>query len=353
MNRYERHLSAAATIAGFVVDQIFFGPIDSLRTQLLFIGYIAACVLSIAFLHIIERRADEGKGRPRWRPLLPFITQFVLGGFWSGFVFFYGRTAAFGVSWPFLILLVVILVGNEVLKKYHDRLVFTNVLFFFAVYTYAIFAVPIAIGNIGTGTFLLSGAIALGGFALFQALLYLLGRARYKASMRGILVGTALVYGVLTYFYFAGILPPLPLSLKEAGIYHSVVHTPPTYTAIAEQEPLLVRLGLEAPTMHVVAGESLYAFSGVFTPITLSTAITHQWEWYDPVAKQWVTKTRVTYPISGGRLAGYLGYSARAAMTPGKWRVDIETLDGRVIGRINFTVVEVQLPPTEFTKVLD
>ncbi len=353
MSKYERHLSAAATIAGIVIDQIFFGSVALLRTQLVFIAYIVICVISIAWLQIIERRADTGKPRPRWRPIVPFATQFALGGFWSGFVFFYGRSAALGVSWPFILLLVVILVANEVLKKYHDRLVFTNILFFFALLTYAIFAVPLYWGTLGTLTFLASGVIALLAFALFQLLLYFLWRVRYKSAMKLIIAGTLGVYALITIFYFTGILPPLPLSLKAAGIYHSVVHTPPEYIGTAEDEPWLVRLGLEAPTMHVVPGESLYAYSAVFTPISLDTTITHRWEYYDSSKGTWTTVARIAYPIEGGRLAGYDGYSTVENLTPGKWRVDIETIDGRVIGRINFTVVAAQLPPPEYTEVLN
>jgi hypothetical protein len=353
MAKYERSLSAAAMVIGIIIDQIFFGSVALLRTQLVFIAYIVICVVSIAMLHVIERRADNGKPRPRWRPIVPFATQFALGGFWSGFVFFYWRAAAFGVSWPFLLLLIVILLANEILKKYHDRLVFTNVLFFFALYSYAIFALPLATKTLSTATFLASGALALLGFALFQGFLYLLGRARYRKAFRPILFGTIGVYALITIFYFTGTLPPLPLSLKSAGIFHSVVHTPPGYTAIAEQEPWPVRLGLEAPTMHVVAGQSLYAYSAVFAPIALTTTITHEWQWYDPTAKQWVTEARVAYPISGGRLAGYDGYSTVESLAAGKWRVNIETINNLVIGRINFIVVAASTTPAEYTEVLN
>jgi hypothetical protein len=353
INKNERRLSAGAMVAGFVVDQVFFGPVDQVTTQVVFLSYIAISVASISLLHMIERRADSGIARPRWRSVLPVATQFALGGFWSGFIVFYGRSAAVSASWPFLLLLGAILIANEILKKYHDRLIFTNVLFFFALLSYSIFALPVALGTISTLTFLESGAAAIAGFWLFQLLLLFIGRARYRAAMQPIIIGAAGVYLIINFFYFTGILPPLPLSLKDAGIYHSIAHTPPGYTATAEQEPWLVRLGIEAPTMHVLPSESLYAYSAVFAPIQLTTIITHRWEWYDPSKKQWLTEARIAYPITGGRSGGYLGYSAKAALAAGQWRVDIETIDGRLIGRIPFTVVAAQLPPPEYTQVLN
>jgi len=353
MNKYERHLSAAAMVAGFIVDQIFFGRVDLARTQALFIAYIVICVVSIALLHRIETRTSQGYERPRWRPVVPFVTQFTLGGFWSGFVFFYGRAAVLGVSWPYLALLVAILLGNEIFKKYHERLIFTNVLFFFALFSYAIFAVPVYTGSIGVWNFLFSGIVAAVLFVLFQFLLYALGKSRYKSAMRPITTGAVIVYLLINFFYFTGILPPLPLSLKTGGIYESVVHTGTTYTALREHESFLVDLGLKDPTLHIPLGSSLYAYGAVFAPIALTTTITHRWQWYDPKAGEWVTEAAVAYPIEGGRDGGYLGYSAKSIAMAGKWRVDIETIDGRLIGRLGFSVVAASSTPAESTSILN
>ena len=107
MSKNERSLSATAMVAGFVVDQTFFRRIDLWQTQMVFASYVATCFISIPLLHWIEARAERGIPAPRWRPLIPLVTQFSLGGFWSGFLFFYGRSAVLGASWPFLLLLVL------------------------------------------------------------------------------------------------------------------------------------------------------------------------------------------------------------------------------------------------------
>lgn len=354
MQRYERHIAVVSMLGGFAFDQVFFQRIDLWNTQLLFAAYVLVCASSISLLHYIEERAGRGHPRPRWRAIVPIATQFSLGGFWSAFVFFYGHSAAVSASWPFLLVLLAVLVANEYFAKYHDRLVFTSILFFFALYSYAIFEVPILLGRIGGWVFLLSSAAAVGAFALFTVFLRIIGHNRFRQDVWRIRVGAFLVLVLINFFYFTNILPPLPLSAKAAGIYHTVWRVPGDYLATAETgRSLLVRYLGFAPTMHVVPGESLYAYSEIFAPTTLRATIVHRWQWYDPAAKKWVTKAAISYPIVGGRDGGYRGYSATLMSQPGRWRVNVETADGRLIARIPFTVEQVQLPPIEETVNLD
>ena len=345
MQKYERHLSAVAMVAGFIVDNFFFGRVDLWQTQAVFAAYTLACFISIPLLHAIEERATRGIERPRWRALLPITTQFALGGFWSGFFVFYGRAAVLTASWPFLLFIVVVLVGNEFYRRYHERLVFTSVLFFLALYSYAIFAVPVYTHTIGMLTFIESGAIAIVLFVLFTVTLRLLGSVRFNGEVWRIRAGAIAVLFIINVFYFTNILPPLPLSAEAAGIYHGVWRVPGEYLAKAEPEPWRVTYLGATPTVHIVAGTSLYAYSAIFAPTALNTTIVHRWQWYDSATKAWVTKAAIAYPIIGGRDGGYRGYSAILLTLPGSWRVNIETADGRLIERLPFFVEQVSLPP--------
>lgn len=342
IKKYEKHLSALAMVAGFIVDNLVFTRIDLWQTQLLFASYAAACFIAIPLLCYLDARA-MGAAAPfaRWRLILPFVTQFALGGFWSAFVIFYGRAADLGGSWPFLLFVFLIFLGSEYFHKYHARLVFTSVLFFFALYSYAIFEVPIFTGTIGTWTFLLSGGVAVGIFALFTMLIRKVARERFLADVWRIRAGAFAVLVILNVFYFTNILPPLPLSATESGVYHSVVRVPGAYIATSEAEPWWVNFLGFPPTLHVVSGEFLYAYSSVFAPTSVRTTIVHRWQWYDPQKKQWVLRAAISYTIVGGRDGGYRGYSALHMNTSGKWRVDVDTEDGRLIARLPFTVEQV------------
>jgi len=347
VQKYERHLSALAMVAGFVADNLLFERVDLWQTQSVFAGYTVICFISISLLHWIEARTARGRPRPRWRLLLPIATQFALGGFWSGFVIFYGRSADLGASWPFLIFLFLILLGSEYFSRYHERLVFTIVLFFFALYSYAIFALPIYTGTLGVWTFIGSSIVAVCIFTLFTFLLKILSRERFLADIQHIRLGALGVLIVLNVFYFTNILPPLPLSASAAGVYHSVARVSGEYLAKSESKPWKVRYLGFAPTLHITRGEPIYAYSSVFAPTALTTNIVHRWQWYDPLKKKWITKAIIAYSIFGGRDNGYRGYSTVGMNEIGKWRVDVETIDGRRITRLPFTVAIVATPLPE------
>lgn len=333
-------------VVGFVGDALFFQRIDLWQVQTAFLAYLTVAALSILILHVIETRAQRGLVRPRWRSILPIATQYALGGFWSATLIFYGRSSAFSVSWPFLFVLIALFIGNEYFKRYHARLVFTSILFFFAVYAYAIFALPIATHSMGNMIFIASGIIALAIFGLFTILLRFFGRERFYTDIWRIRIGAIAVLFVMNVSYFTNILPPLPLTSIATGIYHHVSREPGKYLAAMEVQPWYRRYLELTPTMHVIKGDSLYAYAAVFAPTALETIIVHRWQLYDKEEKRWVTRASIRYKIEGGRDLGYRGYSTALMNTEGRWRVSVETEDQKVLARMPFTVkfVDTQVP---------
>ena len=376
IRRYERHLSAVAMVVGFVVDNFTFGRIDRPRAHIIFAGYLAVAVASILITHALQARADrkatsaaaansnaaggdlqsddpaQSRRRFQLRLWIPAVTQFALGGLWSGFLVFYSRSATLAASWPFVVLLFGFLVGNEVFRRYHARLVFASLLLFFALYSYAIFLVPVFTRTIGLVTFLASGALAIITYFLFLHLLDAFGHARYRQSRLKLIGGAIVITLAINAFYFTGVLPPLPLALSDVGIFHAVRHTGAVYLAQAEDEPLAARLGIVRPVIHVAPGEKLELYSAVFAPIRMTTRITHRWQWWDAKAKLWRTQSVVSFAISGGRERGYRGYSVKSNVKQGDWRVDIDSEDGRLIGRLAFTVAAVATPVQTTTRTL-
>ena len=86
-------------------------------------------------------------------------------------------------------------------------------------------------------------------------------------------------------------------------------------------------------------------------PTSLSAPIFHTWERYDSQAGKWLTMSRISFPINGGRDEGYRGFTV-SKVSPGKWRCDVETSSGALIGRISFNVVESPSTPILSTKDL-
>jgi hypothetical protein len=335
---YERHLSAGGMIGGFAFDDVSYGRVDHPVTQTLLFVYLMGAGGFIVLLHYLEAH-PEWEGLPaKLRGWLPAAIQFAFGTLWSAFLVFYARSGVLASSWPFLLILAGIFVGAEIFRAYHSRLVFTSALFFFALLSYAIFMVPVFTRTIGTVTFVFSGVAAVFVFLAFVWLLNRLSAARLGKVRWQMLVGAASVFVAVNALYFLDVLPPLPLAMQQAGVFHSIKRLGPVYYAMTEHQSWLTYLGVPE-VMHVEGGEPLYVFSAVFAPIKLSTTIIHVWQRYDDATGQWRTAQSVSYSIIGGRGHGFRWYTKKTAPTPGLWRVDVDTVDGRLIGRTEFVVL--------------
>jgi hypothetical protein len=350
--KHERQISALSLAGGFGFDSATFGRIDHAITQAVFIVYLLVAGIAIAVLHVLESRPDGRKPADQTRTILVAVTQFALGCLLSGFCVFYIRSASLTSSWPFLLAMAAIFIGNEYMRRYHARLVFAALLFFFAIYSYAILLVPLVIGNIGRIPFLISGAIAVVIFFFYMQALARLGHERYRSARMQVFVGMVLITVFLNIAYFLRVLPPLPLVLTEAAIYHEVRHVGANYQAAQEDEPpeWQALFGTHA-IMHVQKGSKLYLYNAVFAPRGLHTRILHEWQWLQP-GRGWVSQQRIPVDITGGREDGYRFYTTKSAPRPGQWQVNIMTGDGRSVGRVRFAVEEQAVPPATSVRML-
>lgn len=349
VRRHERLLSIVGMGVGFLLDNAALKEINGFRETLLLTFYFFSTGLLILAIHLADTR--EHPGLKKSRPWLVLALQIIIGSWYSAFLVFYSHSASLSASWPFLVILFFLFAGTEVFKTYQDRLAYQNALYFFAIFTYATAVVPLALGSIGTTEFLVSGIVSAVLFAGFFWFLYVLGPARLKGAAKRVVSVVAVVYVLINIFYFAHLLPPLPLMLRDIGVYHSVTKEGDTYTAEGESVSFLSRFfGNEV--IHIVQGEPAYVFSAVYTPIAIKTNLIHRWERYDGSQKKWVTVSVVSYPVEGGRDEGYRGYSELPNIFPGEWRVSVETPGGALIGRIAFTVEYISKEPAFTESVL-
>ncbi|MEA2701409.1 MAG: hypothetical protein QOE22_118 [Candidatus Parcubacteria bacterium] len=344
IQRNQHRLSTLVFVTGFVTDLITFTLLDLPVVNLLFIGYLAAAALFTFVTHVMGRYATEPSGWRRSVAVLSTLAaNFTIGGLLSGFLIFYSKSAEFTVSWPFLLLLAAIFFGNEFFRSYRSHLVFQTVLFFFALYAYLIFALPLYVDRLGPEVFLWSTGLAVGVFAAFICLLGFAGRERLEETLWRIVLGAAAVVVAVVLSYFTGLVPPIPLTVKDSGIYHDVVHTEKGYEVTYEGSSRWSRF--LPRTVHHASGTPLYAYSAIFAPSAFSANVVHRWERYDEANRKWVTQSMVAFTLSGGREGGYRGYSIKDNPEAGNWRVTIETTEGQVIGRLRFEVESVQALP--------
>ena len=111
--------------------------------------------------------------------LFPLVAFYALGNLFSGFVIFYAKNSVIGVSWPFIVILILLYAGSEYFRMYKHYLVFQTTLFFFALYAFAIFALPLVTGTIGPWTFAGSTLAASLICSFFLLILCIANRKRF------------------------------------------------------------------------------------------------------------------------------------------------------------------------------
>ena len=344
--KYERHLSSLGLIAGFVFDAVSLERVDQFWENLWIGIHLIPAAICIIAINILESKGTRPENaaptnRREWLHFwLVFILQFAFGGLLSAFLVFYFRSSTLATSWPFLLLLAITFALNEILKKHYSRLIFQLSVFFISLYCYAIYMVPILTHRIGTGIFLLSGFISLVVLGGFLFLLRYVARERFKNSKRLLGITIASIFIIINVLYFTNLIPPIPLSLQDGGVYHLLTRTSNgEYSFVGEQKTW--RDYIFNPIVHHISGQPIYVYSAVFSPTNLNTKIIHNWQHYDEKQKKWISVTKVPLTIIGGRGGGYRTYSVKTNLEDGKWRVDVETEKGADIGRISFTIVTI------------
>lgn len=337
---YERYVSPVSLIAGFVSDNlILLRRVDLWTTDALFLFYLLVAASGIVYLNLAETGRIANRALQKATPFVPIAMQFAFGGLFSGFLSLYSRSASFAVSWIFVVAIALLLLGNERFTRLYTRFAFQVSLLFFVLFSFLIFFLPVVFKQIGPVMFLVSGATSVVLVALFLALLVRLVPEIAKKQLKIVVASVATLFILFDALYFLNAIPPLPLALKEAGVYHSITHSG-DYTLSYEPLPWFERYLNYNTLYHRAPGEPVYVWTAVFAPSGLTTTILHEWQYFDPGSGSWQTIATIPFVISGGRDGGYRGYSEISNPKSGQWRVNVVTTYGQTIGRVSFTIVE-------------
>lgn len=340
IDKHERVFLPLFLLLGFIVDSFTLTRVDKVFDNVILSFYILLAATTILLTYSKEK-LYYFKSYIKYNKLLPYIMQYAFGGLFSGLVIFYSKSASIFTSFPFLIILITLLVGNEFFNKKWPKITFQILMFYIALLSYCILIVPIILNTINMWTFLLGNIISL---VLIYTYLWIFNKyvpkafKPHKKKVKNIILSVFLLFNIM---YFTNIIPPIPLSLKDGGIYHSVVkNSTGEYVVKDEVRTILSFFRSFNPIFHKVPGETIYAFSSVFAPTDFNNTIYHEWSYYDIDKKRWVQTDRIPIKLTGGRDQGFRGYSFKNSFSDGLWRVTIETGGGQKIGRLNFTIKE-------------
>src|SRR3989344_5547902 len=332
--KYEHHLGVGALLLGFVFDLWAADRPDSIFNNILLLSYLFIAGSFIIFLNLRTRRRPND-AEPL---LLLLVLQFCFGGLASNLLVLYGHSGTLAGSAVFIAILVLVIFGNEYFRS-----------------RYSLVAVPVYITHsVGIGTMLLSGFISLVFFGVFLAVLFFaVFRGTDTNKLKEVLLIIAGIFLAFNVLYFLNVIPPVPLAMRDLGVYHSVLkHSDSTYLAIYEPAHWYQFWRDTSDTYILNSSRSAFCFSSVFAPADLQAPIYHKWQYKNTVSGEWEVRSRISFPISGGRAEGYRGFSVKTALSAGEWRCEVETAGGSLIGRMSFTVVESSNTPVLSQKTL-
>jgi hypothetical protein len=338
-SRYERYLIPGALIFGFITDVLTFRFINFtvamslLFAQLLFIG------VNIVVINFHEEKKIAGKFFSYWRVLAPLFLQYSFGNLFSALLIFYSHSGSFFASWPFIIVIVFLMIGNEIFRTYNTRPTIQISVYFFALFSFLNLLFPNILNSLGTKIFLGSGVISL--VLIFSFITFLSSYiSRVEKRKKTLFFSVGVIFLVMNLFYFLNLIPPIPLSIRNVGVYHEVRRIDNQYEVLGENCGNWLQCFLYHDRRHISTDrQKMYLFSAVYAPEGMELNVVHEWQRFDDEIKRWETIANIPFSVIGGREVGYRWYTYYMVYS-GFWRVNIKTNDGKTIGRKNFYIFQ-------------
>lgn len=275
---------------------------------------------------------------PRYEALRSAVLHFLLGTLLNIYVIFYFKSSSFLASFAFLAVLVALLFANEWRRLGGLRLKLALAALCWL--SFAALTVPVAVGSIGPGVFLLSSLAGCVPLAVASV---------WVERRREVLLPLGVVLAVFLASYLARITPPVPLSIPFMGVYHAV-----------ERSGTDFRLSHERPAWRIwhhgdqwfraQPGDRVHVYFRIFSPTRFSDLVIMRWYHH---REEWVQSDAIPISIVGGRDAGFRGHGFKSNWQPGRWKVEVETTDGREIGRIYFSIEPAPAGPRTLVTQID
>lgn len=342
-------------LSGFSLDIFTLGRIDDLSNVLMLSLYQ---VLSLFTLITYLKKAGvpkhlKGNVRKVFEVFDHYqeeIFHFCQGALLSAFTLFYFKSASLSSSLVFLLFMTSLLLLNELPSFQKRGNLVKGMLINLTFLSFTLVYVPQIFGKVG-------GLIFFTSLCFYGILLVLyvlvLNKVKIQKSVINkniIAPGIALIF-FFTFMRFFNFMPPVPLSLEMAGIYHKVEKKYPIYELYHER-PWWRFWHQSDESFYARPDDTLYFFTRVFAPGGFQDQVIVHWQTYR--SGEWKTSDKIPLEIIGGREDGYRGIAYKKNYSPGLWRVSVETLAGLEIGRLNFEVIASNdTTPREFHVVKD
>lgn len=345
--RYEKYIPVIAFVAGFLYDSLTLTRIDAWIDNVILLVY----TLLAGVLLIILGRAERGQLRAPWLSArlewVTFALHFLFGSLLSSYVVFYFKSAAVADAYLFIGLLVALMLANEFFAHRFQNVRTLVAIYFFCSFAFLTFFLPVVTRVMNAFMFLLSGVLSLLLMAFIWLAIYGKDMAGFKRDLRMLLKAPLVIFAVQVLLYFFNWMPPVPLALKDGGIYRSVRRVDERYEVKYTQPRWWQFFKDDDRNFAYSPGDSIYCFAAIFAPTDLNQRIVHHWQKKNEEG-DWVTRDQISYTARGGRDGGWRWFTRKRNAEPGKWRVEVRTESGRLLGRISLNIYEASEKPTDF-----
>jgi hypothetical protein len=341
-------MPAVFFLSGVTYDTVTLTRIDRLQDNLVLLLYLALLGTLIILTGRLGAELPSDREQlaslstfTRWvlasRPYYPMASQFLLGGLFSAYTIFYSRSTSFTGTAVFFSLLIALLVINEFLRDRLSNLRLLVGLYGVVSFAFFTFFLPVMMGYMNAVVFLVGAGISVAVTLRIVQLIYRNNPDRSRHEAIRVTAPAVACIALLVGFYFMNWIPPVPLSLKFGGMYHEIKRTGDQFELSFERQ--WYQVWKRSDTTYP-PNTPIYCFTAVFAPVDLNTTIYHHWYFRPNGERPFMHADRIPIKISGGREGGYRAYSFKQRLDPGDWRVDVESADGRVIGRVSVEVID-------------
>ncbi|WP_295681289.1 DUF2914 domain-containing protein [uncultured Fibrobacter sp.] len=294
------------------------------------VGYESTAIPENAI--VVEHRFLDREWSETWKNRFSWAVQFCFGSLFSALVVCYFKSSGSIASLILVILLAILLVGNEFLQKKYESFGVSLAFLCLLGTMFLNFTIPYLVHRIGLILFVFSTLLSLGICVFIQKV----SRRSKKVLIAPIAISAALITA-----YVMNWVPPVPLVLKQQVACINFDKT--DYSCDVDAPSFLQKLGLKSSSVHRDADMPLYYLSSVYAPADLKAEIEYRWYYKGPNDATYKLTDRVSsgrMRINGGREMGYRSYSKKTNAPAGKYRVETAFKDGAVIGALAFEVKE-------------
>jgi hypothetical protein len=324
-------------ISGFIFDIMTLGRVDeTLNFSIFFIYLLISFFFFCVDFGMIKTSFPAGSWQQKVLNYQDEIFHFCQGALLSAFTLFYFKSASGLYSLLFMGLLVGVLFINEVQLIKKQGVLIKSIFFNLTLMSFLLVYIPLPFGKVGLVVFTTALSlyllVAFGIAKLFQ-------RAKIeREQIKKIWIIPAISFFVIFLFLrIFKLIPPVPLSIETAGIYHNIEKKYPAYHLYHQRKWWRIWDSSDEHFLYK-PGDKVYFFTRIFAPRGFEDKVYVKWMKY--TSSGWQQSDRIPLSIIGGRGKGFRGYTYKSYVTPGEWRVLVETSGGLEIGRLSFEIFE-------------